>query len=275
MNENPIPSPAQFVTGALAQKRQRNPSYSLRAMARDLGVSHTYLSLVKNGRKQISAHQAQWMGEALKLDETTRAHFVKSALQTLSARSQGPRPLPKKVAAFLKLEASQARSLTDWYHFAIADLTLTKNFQFDPNWIAKRLGIPPKQAAQAMSRLERSGLLEKTDHGWRKTNSFLQLPTDKTLAPMRRLHRTMILKALAALQSSKKSDFERRDITGSMIPVNPDRLAEAKKRIARFRKQMIRFLSEGECSELYQMNVQLFALTRPTPSAVAALKEQP
>ena len=262
MEDNLLPSPADFVSGALAQKRQRNPSYSLRAMARDLGVSHTYLSLVKNGRKQISAHQAQWMGEALKLDETTLAHFVKSTLQKVSARSQGARTLPKKVAAFLKLEGERAKALPEWFHFAVADLTLTKGFQADEQWIAKRLGITPKQAGQALTRLQKLGLIELTAHGWQKTNAFLHLPTDRTIAHLRRLHRTMILKSLAALQSPKKVDFDRRDITGCLIPTNPARLAEAKKRIARFRKQMIRFLSEGECTELYQMNVQLFSLTR-------------
>lgn len=262
MEETSLPSPADFVTSALAQKRQRNPSYSLRAMARDLGVSHTYLSLVKNGRKQISAHQAQWMGEALKLDEMTRAHFVKSALQTVSARSRGPKPLPKKVEAFLKLEGERARALPEWFYFAVADLTLTKGFQADPAWIAKRLSITPSQAELALSRLQKLGLIEKHLGGWQKTNAFLHLPADRSVAQMRRLHRTMILKSLAALQSPKKSDFERRDITGCLIPTNPARLAEAKKRIARFRKQMIRFLSDGECTELYQMNVQLFPLTR-------------
>lgn len=265
MEEILSPKPGDFVRGALTRKRERNPSYSLRAMARDLGVSHTYLSLVINGRKGISPHQASWMGDALKMDAATKEHFVRSAAAGVASAPA----LPKRVVKFLTFDVESRKLPRDWHHFAIADLTLTSSFRPSPTWIGKRLGISARQAREALDRLRELGFLERTPDGWRKTQAFLQFSARRSTPALRRFHRTMISKALAALQSPRKADFERRDITGAMIAVNPEKLVEAKRKIASFRKQMIRLLGDGECTELYQLNVQLFPLSLPVDKARA------
>lgn len=260
----PTQSPADYLRAALMERIGRNPAYSLRAMARDLGLSHTYLSLVLNGRKAISARQAEWLGESLRLDPATTSAFVQSALAAQKRRPVRSGPRQPKPAEFLKLDLDKMRILRDWYHFAILDLTQLSNFVPSPAWIGRRLGITADQVKDAAERLERLGLLERSGKSWRKTSAFLDLPTNRSSAPMRRLHREMMLKAIAALQSPRPADFQARDITGSMIPINTQRIPAAKIKIARFRKQLMRFLSEGECDELYQLNVQLFRLTRPS-----------
>jgi hypothetical protein len=45
------------------------------------------------------------------------------------------------------------------------------------------------------------------------------------------------------------------------MAVNHSRLPEAYERIDRFRKKLERFLSEGDCTEVYQLNLQLFNLS--------------
>ena len=39
---------------AFVQRQKKNPRYSLRAFARDLGFSHTLLSLIFSGRRKVS-----------------------------------------------------------------------------------------------------------------------------------------------------------------------------------------------------------------------------
>ena len=68
--------------------------------------------------------------------------------------------------------------------------------------------------------------------------------------------------AREARKSGKKIDYEARDISGAMFAVNSKRIPQAKKKIEKFRRQLLQFLSRGECDELYQLNVQLFSLTR-------------
>ncbi len=252
-----VATPAEHIRSALFSRIERNPAYSLRAFARDLGVSHTYLSLVLNEKKRISPRQATWMAEAMQFDNVKAGAFVQSVLDHGERR-----PRQNAAALFRTLEIDRMKVLTGWYHFAILDLTLLKNFQPDAAWIAKRLGITSSQARLAADRLERLGLLKREMGKWTKTEALLSVPTTKSEAPMRRLHRELIQKSLQALASAKQKDFDARLISGSMIPANPERIAELKKRIDRFRRQAIRYLSEGECTELYQLNVQLFPLTK-------------
>lgn len=222
-----------------------------------MGVSHTYLSLVLNEKKRISPRQASWMAESLGFDAAKTTEFVQSVMDTGVKR---PKSTPQ--ALFKSLEMDRMRVLNGWYHFAILDMTLLKTFRPDPVWIAKRLGVTQSQVRAAAGRLERLGLLKREPGRWTKTEALLAVPTEKSEAPMRRLHRELILKSLKALASPRKKDFDARLISGAMIPANPERLQEAKKRVQKFRRQLIRFLSEGDCSELYQLNVQLFPLTR-------------
>ncbi len=250
-------SPAQHIRTALFERIERNPAYSLRAFARDLGVSHTYLSLVLNEKKNISPRQATWMAQAMKLDGAQTTSFVQSVMDRGERR-----PRSTATALFRSLEIDRMTVLNSWYHFAILDLTLLSSFRPELPWIAKRLGIKVSQVRTAAARLERLGLLKRERNRWTKTDALLSIPTTRSEAPMRRLHREFILKSLEALASANQTDFEARLISGSMIPANPARLPEVKKRIHRFRRQMIRYLSEGDCTELYQLNVQLFPLTK-------------
>lgn len=48
-------------------RRKRNPSYSLRAFARDLNISHSILSRYFNKNKSLSIVQSVKIGEKIKL----------------------------------------------------------------------------------------------------------------------------------------------------------------------------------------------------------------
>ena len=43
--------------------------------------------------------------------------------------------------------------------------------------------------------------------------------------------------------------------------MNPANLEKAKKKILEFQKELAELITEGDCTEVYQMNVQLFSLT--------------
>lgn len=246
-----------YIKAELTSRQDRNPAYSLRAFARDLSVSHAYVSQVMNGKKRISAHQARWLGETLGMRPAVVEKMVDAALAT-----EKPKLPPKETKRFIKASVDKLRATGEWYHLAILDLIELSDFQPSLAWISKRLGITEKTAKAAVRRLERLGLLIRDSKGWRKGSEFLSFPTQRSHSCVRQLHRDLIGKALENLSSGKKTDFDARLIAGAMIPCNPERLEEAKQRIHRFRREIIRFLSEGECRELYQLNVQLFPLTK-------------
>lgn len=252
--------PSDFIRSALVDKVARNSAYSLRALARDLGVSHTYLSLILNNKKRISAHQAAWFAETLGFTDDKKENFIRSTLVGTEKRTR-----KRGAPSFKALEIEQLKCLSSWYHWAILELTLLKNFQPDPLWIAKAIGVSVISIQEAIERLKSLKLLTIENGKWRKTNSLLCVPTTRSHDSIRQLHRQFILKALKNLSQSQMSEFQRRTISAAMIPCDPSKVEEAKKRVERFRRSLIRFLGQGDCTGLYQLNVQLFPLSKETP----------
>ncbi|MBI1860261.1 MAG: DUF4423 domain-containing protein [Deltaproteobacteria bacterium] len=259
---NSIPNhsvkPREVLRRSLLLRQERNSHYSLRAFARDLNVSHSYLSLVLNDQIPLSIKHAINFSERLGFDEELKQRFVKSALE----RPTAPTAVPERNDDLFFLEIDKFKLLSDWRHFAILDLTEIKGFQANTQWIARRLGCSRRQVTESVKRLERLGLLERDGKRWKKTHKHMAIPTSRAHPAMQALHADLIHKALATLRSTKQSDYEKRDISGALFVINSKRLPEAKQRIERFRRSLMKFLGTGECDELYQLNVQLFNLTK-------------
>lgn len=261
-------APSEILRRALVDRVTRNSSYSLRAFARDLGISHAYLSMVLSGKRPVPVKRAFHFSQTVGLGQEETLAFLESCRKAhLEAKeSEAPkRPVEKTSAShgdeFFRVQLDQFKVLSDWYHLAILDLTQVDGFEPSERWVADRLGLTLVEVRAAVARLKRLGLLTVTRGRWVKTHAKLEVPTAQSHQAVRRFHQQMIGKALDALESDAQEDFEKRDITGTTMAINPKRLAEAKKRIQKFRRTLLRYLTRGECTELYQMNVQVFPLT--------------
>jgi uncharacterized protein (TIGR02147 family) len=145
----------------------------------------------------------------------------------------------------------------------LLDLTELEGSKPCPKWIAAQLGISREEARRAMSRLVRLGLLQIKGKHWAKTHATISIATRYGDDVLRSYHKQAIDRALKLLDDTAKEELEARDITAALIPVNPKRLEEAKQRIKKFRRKILLFLSHGgPRTELYQLNVQLFPLTK-------------
>lgn len=266
----------------LAAKTSKNPSFSLRAFARTLGVSHTYLSLVLNEKKKLSMHKVVEFSELLGMDDKQRQNFISAAtaeketqtLMTLGGQTFKVKRKKAKPAIYFELEADRYKVLQEWYHIPILDLTGTKNFRNDARWIAKRLQISTEQARSGLERLLRLGLLEEVDGKLQKTSQNIWIGGKKSNRMVRSYHQQMINRALNTLENGgAEESFQKRSVSSITIPIDPAKLPEAKKRLDKFQRSLWQFLSEGEKLELYQFNVQLFPLTNEVLSKGEVLKK--
>ncbi len=248
-------SPVSVLRRELERRSTRNPCYSLRAFARDVGLSHTYLSLVLHGKRQLSLNQGYRLAGLLNLTDLDTEAFVLESKQALERRTK---QMGVRKAELLQNDKFQY--VSHWYHIAILDLTLVEGFQSNIEWIAEKLKITPSQAGRAVARLERLGLLKNENGQWKKSAEDLVVPGTESSRAIRRFHTQMIRRGLSLLDNGGKEPLEKRDITGTTMAIDPTLLPEAKKRIQRFRRDLMRLLSTGERTSLYQLNVQLFSL---------------
>ena len=69
-----------ILTLVLNERRSRNPRYSLRAYARDLGISVSHLSTIMNGRRKLSTLQAGKIAVKLQFPAEKFIELVTSTL---------------------------------------------------------------------------------------------------------------------------------------------------------------------------------------------------
>jgi len=264
-------TPHRILTAYFKRKQSKNKAYSLRALARDLGKSPSFVSQILNGKRKASPELLTSLADLLDLDPMAKQQLG-LALVLHSA-------LPEEIKETYKNSQTEGREeyaayqessfvdfdvLQHWYYVAILDLCSLVGFQPEARWIGKTLGISEDQAEAAIADLFAKGLLQKNPEGWKKAAFKLRFSTTASRHLVRSYHRQMIEKSLVELNEKTDADsFKNRLITGLCLAVNPHNLERAKVRLEEALFEVSKILTEGECTQLYHVNLQLFPLTKP------------
>jgi uncharacterized protein (TIGR02147 family) len=254
-------TPQDWLLAEYEQRRAKNPRYSLRALAQLLQLPPGRLSEILSGKRQVTPQTAEKISEALAYSPKRRDQFHR--LVSLARKSQAVNQAVATSAtttpSYKQLSLDQYHVVADWYHFAILSLMELRDFESNPDCIARRLGISKIQAAAAVKRLMRVGLIEAQDGKWISTGKNIETPTDLRSSALRRSHRQTLQQAIAALEGVS---IEERDITSMTMAIDSRKLPEAKKLIRDFRKKLAAFLEEGEADQVYNLNIQLMPVTK-------------
>ena len=246
----------------LARRKMANPQYSLRAFARGLGLSPAFISKLLRGEKDLSMETALSIAEKLGYNEMQTMQFcklvqiAKAKTPELRGALSGGAPIEEDFSS-VSLESFQV--ISDWYHYAILELSTCTAGELTGKTISSRLGISVEEARAAMNRLVRVGLLQSVGGRWKKSDPFIATPTDRPSRALRNFHAQMIEKAKSALETQT---VEERDITGVTLAISADKIEIAKKEIKNFRRKMARLLESDKPTEVYQLNLQFFALSK-------------
>lgn len=251
----------------LTQKINKNPRYSLRALARDLGVSPAFVSLCLRGKKKVSFNRALQLAKHLKMTKSEVDILIKlMTLLEIKNRKQKEDFILRNHQTDWEIifETRQTfKILEKWYYLPILELTTLPQFVPSHEWIADRLSLSPYEVKSAIEKLLEAGFLKKQGAQLIKTHSKMQIPTQKSYQEIRDFHLQMIHKAQQKLQQTvAPGDFHKRDFSGATFTADTKKLREAKKMITEFRHKLADFLMDGSGTEVYQLNIQLFSLTQ-------------
>lgn len=259
---------ARLLSFHFERKKYSRPSFSLRAFAKLLKISPSFASGMITGRKTIPSSRVEQISEVLELDYMAKSE-LKNALAAEALKSFGDSSLtmqlttPRASQKYKLAPKSQRSILGEWYYVAILDLTTCSNFQGDTGWIASRLGISKYQAEFALKQLQSFGVLRKTAEGFEKVETKMRLAFRESEKDIRKFHSQMLEKAKAELlNKTSLDDFKKREITGITIAANPKNLERARIKLTEALHEVAEILSEGQTTDLYQINAQLFTLLR-------------
>lgn len=264
-DRNQIEDYREVLKREFAVRRQRNPSYSLRAYARDLKVFPSRLSAILNGKQGFSGSSAAGIAGRLGLSPD-ESRWFRASVESLHGRSTVSRGAAKAVLSAMKsqddyqpVKEAYFAIVSDWYHFAILELTLLKGFKSDPEWIAKKLGISKIEVELAIGRLLRVGLMEREKNRLRAVTTFPSVTPDVPSDSVKKFHSQVLEKAGRALYFQS---MEERDFSSIVMAINPADLPEAKAEIKHFRRQFeAKYKSRADLKAVYCLAIQLFSLS--------------
>ncbi len=247
-------------------RKTRNPSYSLRAYARSLGIAAPKLSQILRGLCGLSKESAKKISERIGLEGNEQELFV-TLVESEHSRSKFGKSYAKAKLDSLKFESydlialEKFQIISDWWHFAILELTNLKSFKSDPAWIAKRLNISKEQASKAIELLLDHGLLkyDSSKKNLKQTHANLATPTTGIPSQHIRSHHTQILsKAITSLETVGVAE---RDFSSNTLSIDATQIEEARKALREFRRKFCKKIQINKPqNRIYCLSMQFFPL---------------
>lgn len=250
MNETELDL-SQFFIQKLESKRQKNRHYSMRAFARDLGISSGRLSDIMNKKYIPGASIADRITESLDLSPDDKIRFRKIIEQ--SQLSQ------KVLGGAYQIMGDQYSIVADWHHYAILNLMNTVDFQDDIEWIAERLNLDFDVVASSLEMMLDLNLIEMKDGKHIPTHINITTTHGTPSEAIREGHRQHIMQALHSLDNDP---VELREISTIVLAVNVQNLPKVKELARDFRRKIATLLEEGEKTEVYNISMQIVPVTR-------------
>jgi uncharacterized protein (TIGR02147 family) len=240
----------------LVRRCNANPRYSLRSFARSLAVDYSVLSKIIRGERKPGMRAVTSLSEKLGLSPSEISELIlteqKKAADDDSVSSD-----------YRQIQEDTFRILSDWYYFAILELTHIDGFSADPRWIGQRLGLTVNEVNIAIERLLRVNLLKKGPRGKLTDNSAgktTTLDTKSTAAVHRDFQKRILTKALQAMDEVQP---ELRDQSSMTFAVSQKKITGAKDKIKKFRRELAEYLRSGDShDEVYCLSVSLFPMTQ-------------
>jgi uncharacterized protein (TIGR02147 family) len=248
----------------LQDRTRKNPQYSLRAFARDLEISPQALSLAIHGKKNISTETTVKIAKKLNFTTEETSYFCdlvsfgQTKSESVKEMIRYRLGLYKTNEPFELLQEDILSSISDWYHYAILELTFTTELQNDPTFVAKRLNISVSDAREAIDRLLRLKMLKDDQGRLVKTKVNTTTTQDVPSEAIKNLNKQLLEKALMAIDSQ---DLDSREFGSMTMAIDPLRIPQAKKILRKFRRQLATVLEAGDRTEIFTLTMELFKIS--------------
>lgn len=260
--------PVTALREAFVNRRRTHARYTLQTFAQELEMSPSDLQAIMQRRETMNCRQATHLAMRLEMADQEAQDFIAAAyVQTLPRPitvQASPKRKGKRALSFRLPEIDSLEAISRWESTAILDLATTPDFQPSPEWIATRLNISPQAASDGITRLIRLGLLVRRGRKVVRPIPPVVFISHAPKVYVREHLAQMMDKAQLELRTRTDVDAIRnRQMTAHTIAVNPERIASAKAMIEAFQEKLAKHLTQGPCTEVFQLNIQLFALTQP------------
>lgn len=249
----------KFLLDELHRRQKKNPAYSSRAFARDIGVNSSRLSEILNGKVGLSESRAMAISDRLQMTEETKALFIDLVISE-DARSGVTRAAAKsrieaRMLHLQQLEDQAFSLISSWHYLALLELIQLEGLEHSVSAFASKLSLPEEQVQEGLEKLQRLGHVKLENERWIPSEPDTTTTSEIASESIRAYHRQILEKASSALENP----VEKRDFSSMIFSLNSEQLTYAKERLQDFRRSLVKELEgmPGKDS-VYCLSFQLF-----------------
>ncbi len=260
-----------YLKDAFTAIQKASPRMSYRTFAKKAGfTSPNFLQMVILGKRNLSSTNAVVAAKAFKLNKQ-ETDFFQYLVGYDQAKSLDEKNLyyqkilrNARYASAKYLDKSQYEFFTHWYIPVVRELLVHKEFDGSSGWIAERIfpRITIAQVDSAKTLLTNLDLvrLDPDSGRWRLVDTVVSTDSETTHLGIRNYHMAAIQLAHDSLKVFGPAE---RDVRSVTIGLSHEAYGELKSRIENVWKEVLEIAgTQRETDAVYQVNLQLFPLTR-------------
>lgn len=259
---------------AYYEHRKKNTRYfTYRYFSQKAGFkSPNQLQLIIQGKRNLTERAFFRCAEALGLNPAETEYFRDMVgygqAKTIPEKDYHYQKLMnnKNCANIKVLDKDCFDFLANWKHGAVREMIAIMDFRGDYEKLAKNIqpAITSAQAKKSVALLERFGLIKKEADGrYVQTTGAVEPSRDVRRMALVKFHREMLSLSRDVLAERPSEEF---NISGVTLGVSARTRDKIQAEIDAFRKKVLNMAAEeSEPERVYQLNLQLFPLSKKDP----------
>ncbi len=256
----------EILDAHFSKLQKENKKFSKRALSQKLGMSHSFVISIFKGQRLLPLKRLDDVCEKLKIDQDDKNQLKnlilseKNKLDINNIKSQ----IAPATAEAEYLPESHLKILRKWWNIALLDLIscYPKN-GLDKDTMIKKLNINEIEIDISLNELKQLGLIRQDESlRYYKTSEHLKLVTRGPHPITRSFYKASLQLAQAELDKKSEKDFEKRLISSISCAVNPAQIPLAQKKLSEALREVRDILTEGECSDVYFLQAQMFSVLK-------------
>lgn len=241
-------------------RTQRRSKYSMRAFARDIGVSPGSLCEFLNGNTRFSKTRVQEISKTLNLPLKHVDHWL-DLIDVNFNRS----PIAKKKAQlcidkrlrnskkFLDLDSFEL--ISNWEYLALMELLSFEQI-FSANQLAKNLGVSQNQIDSMLKVLLRLGLIRWNENRWVASEEDTYVGENRPSNAIKNFHKGILNKAKGAID---KQSIDQRELSALVFSMQINDLQSFKQDLNKALFDLSnKYAGKKNCDAVYCLSTQLF-----------------
>lgn len=247
-----------YLKNELHRKKKKNPKYSLRSYARDLGVSPATLSKIITGQAVLTPKVFRKFKAKLPHDSKTILKMENDLIHLKKHRDCRS----SLIFDQRKLNTAEFNLIYHWYYWAILETFALYDFKNDPDWIRKKLKLKnTKVVLDAFYQLEKLKLLKQTPDGLAPNFHFVGEEEVFTSSAKKKEKQKQLLKL--SLKALDEIPIQIRSHSDVCIALDDSLIPAIKNKILKFNIELGKFINtkSKKMNKIYSFQIGFFPLS--------------